>query len=349
MWFYWSLFLWPATGALVQAQTGSKPSKSALFLFAAVLAVVIGLRYRIGMDWDTYLDHLLEAQTLTWQEALRNGEPADGLLHVIAAATGTGVWLVNLACGIVFASGLLAFCRSTPNPWLAFVVGLPYMAIVMAMNYTRQGAALGLVLWGLLALQHGKVRRFALLIVLAAMFHKSAALLLPLGALAGTRNWFWTFLWTSAASVLAYVFLLAGTQTAVFDNYFGQRMVSDGANVRVAMNSSAALLFLALRKHFGLVPDARRLWTRYSLITLLFIPAVMLSPSSTAVDRVALYFMPLQVLVLAQLPQVARRPSFGTALVYLVVGAYAAVLFVWFSYSPYGPAWVPYRFYPFEV
>jgi hypothetical protein len=349
MWFYWSLFLWPASGALVQSQTGSKPSKPALLLFAAALVIVIGLRYRIGMDWDRYLDHLLETQTLTWRDALQNGEPADGLLHMIAAATGSGIWLVNLGCATLFAGGLLAFCMRTPNPWLAFVVAMPYMTIVMAMNYTRQGAAAGLVLWALLALQHGQVRRFALLIVLAAMFHKSAALLMPLGALASTRNWFWVFLWISVASALAYVFLLAGSRVAVIDNYIGGRAVSDGANIRIAMNSGAALLYLALRKRLDLGPDARALWTRYSLITLLFIPALILSPSSTAVDRVALYFMPIQIFVLAHLPRIARRPSLSTVAVYLVVGTYAVVLFGWFNLSPYGRYWLPYRFYPFEV
>jgi len=217
------------------------------------------------------------------------------------------------------------------------------------MNYTRQGAAFGFVLWALIALQDGHIRRFAVLIVVAALFHKSAALLMPLGALAGTRNWFWAFLWISIASALVYVLLLAGGRVAIVDNYLGQRMFSEGANIRVAMNSIAAFLYLALRNRLDLGPDARRLWTRYSLITLLFIPALILSPSSTAVDRVALYFAPIQILVLSQLPRIAVRPSLSTATACVVVSAYAIVLFVWFNFSPFAHAWLPYRFYPFEV
>jgi hypothetical protein len=349
MWFYWSLFLWPAVAAIVQSQTGAKASKPAMILFATVLTLVIGLRFHVGMDWDNYLDRLLNAQALTWRDALQNGEPADGLLHVIANSTGSGVWVVNLGCAIPFVGGLLAFCRRTPSPWLALAVAMPYTAIVMAMNYTRQGAALGFVLWALIALQEGHVRRFILLIVLAALFHRSAALLMPLGALASTRNWFWAFLWISIASALIYSLLVAGSRDAIIDNYIGQRMFSGGANIRVAMNSGAALLYLALRKRLGLSPDAQRLWTRYSLVTLLFIPALFVSPSSTAVDRVALYFAPIQILVLSQLPLISQRRSLGTATVYLVASVYATILFVWFSFSPFAFAWLPYRFYPFEV
>jgi len=280
-----------------------------------------------------------------WMTYSMEGPPYVELMQ----ATGSGVWLVNLGCAVAFVGGLFAFCERTPNPWLALAVAMPYMAIVMPMNYTRQGAAFGFVLWALIALQDGHIRRFAVLIVVAALFHKSAALLMPLGALAGTRNWFWAFLWISIASALVYVLLLAGGRVAIVDNYLGQRMFSEGANIRVAMNSIAAFLYLALRNRLDLGPDARRLWTRYSLITLLFIPALILSPSSTAVDRVALYFAPIQILVLSQLPRIAVRPSLSTATACVVVSAYAIVLFVWFNFSPFAHAWLPYRFYPFEV
>jgi hypothetical protein len=64
---------------------------------------------------------------------------------------------------------------------------------------------------------------------------------------------------------------------------------------------------------------------------------------------VALYFAPIQLLVFSRLPRVAQRPGLSAATVYLVVSAYALVLFVWFNGSPFAYAWLPYRFYPFEI
>ena len=70
-------------------------------------------------------------------------------------------------------------------------------------------------------------------------------------------------------------------------------------------------------------------------------------PSSTAVDRVALYLLPLQLVVFAYLPEVAGRATTPNKdWVWLVLGYYALVQFVWFNYATHAPWWIPYRFYP---
>ena len=311
--------------------------------------MVIGLRFQVGPDWDQYNYGLLNSQGQVGSEIIRNFDPAYGLLTWLAVATGSGIWLVNTGCAIAFLSGLFAFCRRLSNPWLALVVALPYMVIVMPMNYTRQGAAFGFVLWALIALEEGRVRRFIALVAIAALFHKSAVVLMPLGALAVTRNWFWAFLWTCIASAVIYVLLLAESRDILFHTYLEDRMSSGGGGIRVAMNAAAALIYLGLRNRFDLDEARRSVWTRFAVLTLLFIPAIILSVSSTAVDRVALYFMPIQLLTLSHLPTIAKRPALSAALTYLVISAYAIVLFVWFKFSLFAYFFIPYRFYPFEL
>jgi len=105
-------------------------------------------------------------------------------------------------------------------------------------------------------------------------------------------------------------------------------------------------LFLEMRRRFNRQISQRQFWTWFSLITLLFIPAIIFVPSSTAVDRVALYFMPIQLLVFSYLPTFVRPWRLTSA---LVIIAFGAVMLVWFSYSPYVGSWLPYHFYPFEV
>ena len=71
------------------------------------------------------------------------------------------------------------------------------------------------------------------------------------------------------------------------------------------------------------------------------------SPSSTAVDRVALYWIPLQLFVLSRLPDVlGRREGKNAFWVGLLVTFSAAVLFVWLSFAEMAYAWLPYQFYP---
>jgi hypothetical protein len=67
-------------------------------------------------------------------------------------------------------------------------------------------------------------------------------------------------------------------------------------------------------------------------------------PSSTAVDRMSLYIMPLQIAVLSRIP-LALNSSFGGRAVVL---AYVALVeFVWLNFAQHARYWVPYQVYPF--
>ena len=114
------------------------------------------------------------------------------------------VWLVNLIAGAVFAAGLLRFVRRLPDPMTAFTASIPYMTIVLAMGYTRQAMAFGLLLWGLVYLKDSRRLAFVATIALAATFHKSAVILLPLAALAAAKNRVWTAFWVGLASLGMY-------------------------------------------------------------------------------------------------------------------------------------------------
>lgn len=349
MWIYWILFLWPACAVAVDPRVSRFTSKVAWVLFSLLLLLIIGLRFEVGMDWPSYLVQLEKVNGLTWLEATQGKDPAYGLLNWVAVASGSGIWLVNLICATIFVSGLISICHRLPNTWLAMTVAVPYIAIVMAMNYTRQSAAFGLVLWGLVALLDLKILRFVLLIVVAGLFHKSAILLIPLGALVATQNRFWSLVWITIAAVVAFLALLAETQDAFVEQYLGGQMVSDGGWIRVIMNAVPATLFLMLRKQFVLQMTQDKLFFWLSIISLIFIPAMIMSPSSTAVDRVALYFMPVQLLIYSHLPFVFRKFGMRRIADLALVGTYAFVLFVWLNYSNFHDSWLPYRWYPLEI
>ena len=62
--------------------------------------------------------------------------------------------------------------------------------------------------------------------------------------------------------------------------------------------------------------------------------------SSTAVDRLALYLIPLQLAVGAAVPGALVRQGLGVGMVI----AYAfAVQFTWLNYATHARYWVPYR------
>ncbi len=345
---YWLLFTVPAFAALQERSAHATLSRrKRLFGGAALLlTLMIGLRYQVGGDWHSYLDHLYRAEYLSFGEALTTGDPGYSLLNWLAARVGGDIWLVNLICGAVFATGLVSFARYQPRPWLAILVAIPYLVIVVAMGYSRQGVAIGLAMLSLVALARDRSRvKFVIWVALAATFHKSAALLIPLAALTAERGRIWTAAWIGAATILFYYLFIEDSLNRLSYTYLEREYQSEGAATRVAMNALPAGLFLLIRHRFPMTRGERRLWTNMALLALGFIVLLLLSPSSTAVDRMALYIIPLQIVVLSRLPDVLQSRK-SREITLGVVAYSAAVQFVWLNFAGHAEAWVPYQIYP---
>jgi EpsG family len=350
---YWILFLLPAWLAItrlrpVQMQTNRWPRY--WWLAFVLLVLMIGLRYKVGGDWIHYAQSVQDAAHQTLQQATAKEDPAYGLLNWLASRMELGPYFVNTVCAVLFVWGLVMFCRAQPRPWLALVVAVPYLVTVVAMGYTRQGTAIGLAMIGLVALSDRKILRFVVFVALAATFHKSAVILLPLAILADSRHRVWTALWVGLSSLLFYVLLLQASVDKLELNYIEARYESSGAAIRVAMNAVPAVFLLLFRRRFVMQQADRTFWTWMSLGALAFVWLLAVSPSSTAVDRVALYWIPLQLFVLSRLPNaLGKRDGQNALWVGAVVVYSAAVLFVWLVFATHSFAWLPYQFYPWVL
>ena len=354
MWPYWLLFLVPAFQALAERKLDSMPfprmrQPGPGRVMFVLLTLMIGLRHEVGGDWGNYVQNIADTANLTLAEALAaiKGDPADNLLNWVASQSALGVYLVNSIYAIFFTSGLLVFCRTQSRPWLALTVSVPYLTTVVAMGYSRQGVAIGLAMLGLVALEKKSVLKFLLWITLAATIHKTAVILVPLAVLAGTRHRLLTLFWVGVTALLLFGLLLQEFLDNLVVNYIDAQYASSGAAVRVAMNALPAALFLLMRKRFLLTPAQRTFWTWMAWGALAFVALMYISPSSTAVDRVALYWIPLQLFVWSRIPDAMGHPGKANASwVYVVVGYSAAVHFVWLFFADNAGSWLPYQFYP---
>jgi hypothetical protein len=352
MWPYWLLFLVPAFQAVAKMHYAHHPLQSnrwpdiwrAMFVYVALM---VGLRHEVGGDWLPYIDHLEAAASERLAETFVHGDPAYRLLNWIAAQSGLGVYLVNSVFALLFTWGLLAFCRNQPRPWLAMVVAVPYLITVVAMGYSRQGVAIGLVMLGLVSLAEKNTFRFLLWVGMGALFHKSAVIMVPLAALAGSHRPLRTMFTAAVTTALLFVLLLQEALDGLFAGYVGAEYESAGAAIRIAMNALPATVFLLFRKKFALTKDQRNFWTLMAWGALVFIVLLYVSPSSTAVDRVALYWIPLQLFVWSRVPDALGRPDSANAFwVCAVVGYSAAVHFIWLVFATHSNLWLPYKFYP---
>jgi hypothetical protein len=254
---------------------------------------------------------------------------------------------VNSVSAVLFTWGLLTFCRNQPRPWLALMVAVPYLITVVAMGYSRQGVAIGLIMLGLVALQDKKVFKFLLWVALAATFHKSAVILIPIAALMKSSRPVLTLFWVGLTTALLFGLLLQEYVDSLISGYVYAEYESSGAAIRVLMNALPAGIFLARRKRFALSPEQRTFWTWMAWGALAFVGLLYISPSSTAVDRVALYWIPLQLFVWSRVPDTMGRSGRANTFWFCAVLSYSAVVhFVWLFFATHADLWLPYQFYP---
>lgn len=352
MWPYWIFFLFPAFLAINQGPVRLPlPKKWPIIWWLAYFALVmiIGLRFEVGGDWYNYLRHLENPFQEPLFEAMLSSDPAYKLLSWLAVQTGSGIILVNFVAALIFSWGLIVFCRTQPRPWLALSVAVPYLVIVVAMGYTRQGISIGLVMLAFVALSEKKMTRYFAFMAIALLFHKSAIVMFPLVALASPgKRWIKVIL-AAIFGILLYWVLVRDSQDALINSYIGAGYNSSGALVRLAMNAVPAALFLLFRKRFQLQKHDNSFWTVMALTAFLLIAAFPISPSSTALDRLALYWIPLQLFVFTRLPDVfGKHGSSNTVWVFLILLFYAAVLAVWLLFATNAYGWIPYKFFPWE-
>lgn len=321
----------------------------ALALLAPLL--MIGLRYQVGGDWDVYLWIYNEIEALGFRQALGagGGDAGYSALNWLASAVGAEVWAVNLICGALFSWGLFLFCKEQPNPWLAALVAVPYLVIVVAMGYSRQAVAIGMVMAAIIAWNKGQLARFGSYILIAAIFHKTAVVILPLIALSSSRHRLITAVAVLTFGLLLYNTFLSASVERLVTNYVDTAYTSEGAAIRVAMNIVPALLFLSLAKRFDLTAQEERLWRFVSLAALGTLMLLLTVASSTVVDRLALYLIPLQLFVFSRLPTVLGEPGRPNGQILLVVIAYSALLqFVWLNYANHAEWWLPFQLWPLD-
>ncbi|WP_293881594.1 EpsG family protein [Sphingomonas sp.] len=352
MWPYWILFLIPAFFAVFadrKAVEGGQirnsfnsPLVFGITLFA--LSAMIGMRYEVGGDWENYYFYIDGVKGLDFKDIFFRDDPAFQLLNWLSDRFAWSVYGVNLFGGTIFSVGLLVFCRSMKRPWLALTVSVPYLVIAVGMGYSRQAVALGLSMIGLVALSKRSIPWFVFWVVLGATFHKSAIILVPLGAIVGARNKVLTLLAISVATFAAYWILLSNSVDSLYENYVTAEYQSQGAMVRLLMNAVPAAIFLRWRDKFDLSDVEQRIWTTFSLVSIALLGLLLVSPATTAVDRVALYMLPLQILVFSKIPDIAPdKNNVTNGIVFSVLSYYAAVQFVWFNFGDFSFAWLPYR------
>jgi hypothetical protein len=302
---------------------------------------MIGFRWRVGTDWTAYYAMYKLGAFSSLRQMIAMGDPAYMALNWLAQRLGVEIWFVNLVCGSLFAWGLLRLSSAQPYPQIAMLIAIPYLVVVVAMGYARQAVAIGVLMAGLAHLSRtGSYGRLIAYTGIAGLFHKTAVVALPLAMIGSKKSRMLNFFIILSSTVLLFDFLLKSDVDRYVQAYVKVLYTSEGATTRIAMSVIPAVIFLFFQKRLGFSEIDRKIWRNYSLMAMGLAVALFIIPSSTVIDRLGLYVMPLQLVVFSRLPILLRNEA--AAKVGMVLYS-VAVLYVWLNYADNSGDWIPYR------
>lgn len=149
---------------------------------------------------------------------------------------------------------------------------------------------------------------------------------------------------------LLAIFFISGNfledQYSKYDYIYVQREYnSSGAYIRLLLSLLTSLILLKYKKYFNFSDDKYSLWKLVSLISIILFLALFFVPSTTAIDRIGLYFLPIQLVVFSNLTRFNRL-----LLPFMFYVIYTLMLFlVWYNFASHNVCWFPYKNFLFDL
>jgi hypothetical protein len=343
---YWSLFLAPGLAALFERERRGKGGKPTFALLLFLVFLIVAFR-ETGGDYERYLLMSDLISPLGFSEAIELTDPAYGALNWGSNQLGLGLYGVNTVCALIFLFGFARFCAPESRSLLMLAVAASYLIIVVVIGYTRQGTAIGLEFFALRALMERRFFPSVAWILIAAGFHRSAAVLLPLAYFAAPAHTSKMRKITAGIAVIATVVIVAAQLSTQADTYIANylqssRYESQGAIIRSLMSFAAGVVFLLYRRRWAAIWGDHDIWLVFSVAALALTGLSVIA--STAADRMGLYVIPLQIIVFARLPSLAPSARRKNEFVMGAIAIYAIALGVWLHLGQFaGQLWLPYR------
>ena len=329
---------------LAVIQQDRRLSKGAWWFGFTLLVVIVGLRHKVGMDWNNYLAIIDWSVGVSFDELSARMEPGVAFLIAQSNRLGFGIYGVNLVAAIVLLLGVFKLCSRMSEPWLGLLAAYPYLIVVVGNSALRQSLAAGVLLWLVASWRNSSLVWRLSLILLASLFHYSAAIFFVFVALDLKITIFWKSLVTAFSVVLGIWVLQRGgavdyyLQTYVTDQT--QAVFSPGALQHTLLNGLPALLLL-LSSSLRSRSQPSELIIQMSVLALFLAPLSLVT--STAASRATIYLFPVSIFVFSSLPLLYRNKVNQSTIRLAVVLVLFVQMTIWLNLSNSRAAYVPYK------
>lgn len=284
-------------GALF-SKSFKKKSKAVMIILATQLVLLLGLRgATVGVDTHTYLDLFWAKKGGASISYLELGNRV--IYGVVSAVTNNPTWIFLVYAAITVVPVLTVIQKNSKNTFFSVIIYAGFMYYYWAFNAMRQAAAMSVAFWAISKLEEEKNCEFFLFVILAAMLHKSAWIVLLFWVVKRTRirvnkNWAIWVTVLSGASVFvgAKMVSLGILLVPSYAGYIGSAFAGRGGFLHPLL---FLLVFLFILLVQGKLDENERFYlTMLSVGVILYFVAVRVE----IVNRMTYYFtMPLIILL----------------------------------------------------
>ncbi|MFP8781174.1 EpsG family protein [Hydrogenophaga sp. RWCD_12] len=347
---YLSIFLAMAFLGLMVKTRGQQDG--ALAVVGVFLLLFMGTRNDTGCDFRAYSARFMNLyHDPSYLSYVTQEEPGFHWLNLLVHDLGLSYMWLNVFGSLIFLVCLIRFVRLAPAPMLLMAIMFPVVILQLGMSGLRQALATAFLLQAMISFVHVRRINVGLWILVAAQFHHSAYLFLPLAMMAGRR--FSVPMAVAAVAFLgpASVFLLGDRADVYSDRYVEQiygENSSGGAVLRYALAVLPCVLFEFHTKRMrALFPKLYPLLRVSSLMTIALAPIGLLS--TVALHRMTFYVLPVDLLIFICTVMTMPKPKvLSREWLYAPAGVLLTYLVGWFTLSSHSTiCYVPYESFLF--
>lgn len=311
-----------------------RPNKFFMAGVLVSLVIVSGFRSNIG-DTFFYM-HAYEMDDFSWAYVISQKDIGFGVLQMllknfISADPQILIFTTALVTNVLILYVFYNYSRLIEISLFVYIAGGLFL---VSMNGIRQVLAAAIAFTAIKYLIAGNFMRYALIIIVASLFHQSALILLPIYFLVRFKAWSKT---TVALSILSIFIVLGFDQfssllfSALEDTQYGQYENFDegGANfLRVAVTAVPILIaYLGREKLKSVFPDSDYI-VNMAFMGLIF---MLISTQNWIFARVSIYFDLYQLILVSWIVKVFREKDqkfvyFGILICYLAYFYYENVI-----------------------
>jgi hypothetical protein len=323
-----------------------KKKKKIIFLTFLFLFLFIGLRDNIGGDnvrYEAFYNSVKVGIENFIEGSESREKPLFYLINRIAIFFNGGSALVNCFSAFVFSISLIYFCIFSGNLYLGLTIAMPIQIIVIGMGYMAQSIALAFLMTAYVQFIKERKFFFLILIVTGSLFHASLIIFAPMIFINFFHKNFLQKFILFAITIIIIFILLESYFNEMINNYILDDLSSPGAIYRLLLNFISVLIFLIFINKKKLCTNYKILFYFFSFNSLVLIILVNLSFATTAIDRIALYLNPIQILIINKFLitnfSANNRKIISTA--FFII--YFVFMYTWFNFSNYSSDWIPYN------